>query len=85
MDSLTPIIIPLFEVSDGDEKFIGGKASKLGKLTQAGFHIPGGFSITTFAYQRFIKSNSLDKMIKFELGRKPFDSMRWEEIWDAAL
>ncbi len=85
MDSLTPIIIPLSKVSESDENFIGGKAFKLGKLAEAGFRVPDGFCITTVAYQCFIKSNSLDTMIKFELGRKPFDSMRWEEIWDAAL
>ena len=85
MDSLNPVIIPLLKASESDEKLIGGKAYKLARLAGAGFRIPDGFCISIFAYQHFIKSNSLNDMIKFELGRKSFDSMRWEEIWDAAL
>lgn len=85
MDSVTSFIIPLAEAAGTDEKIIGGKAAKLAKLNQAGFRTPAGFCITIGAYQQFIRANRLDEKIKFELGRKSFDSMRWEEIWDAAL
>ena len=57
----------------------------MAKLAQAGFHISDGFCISINAYQRFVKANKIDEKIKVELGRKSFDSMRWEEIWDAAL
>ncbi len=85
MDSLKSLIVPLSHTAATDEKIIGGKAAKLAKLVQAGYRIPDGFCITIFAYQQFIKANRLDEKIKFELGRKSFESMRWEEIWDAAL
>ncbi len=85
MDSVKPLIIPLFHAAATDEKIIGGKAAKLAKLAQAGYRIPAGFCITIFAYKQFIKANRLDEKIKFELGRKALESMRWEEIWDAAL
>ena len=29
--------------------------------------------------------NNLNSIINNELGRKPLESMRWEEVWDAAL
>jgi phosphohistidine swiveling domain-containing protein len=85
MDSLKPYIVPLSLAAETDEKIIGGKTAKLAQLAHAGFRIPDGFCITIFAYQKCMKTNDLDKKIKFELGRKPFESMRWEEIWDAAL
>ena len=85
MDPLNRIIIPLSRAAEAEEKLIGGKAAKLSRLLRAGFRIPDGFCITVHAYRRFIKLNRLDDKIKFELGRKSFESMRWEEIWDAAL
>jgi len=85
MDSLKPLIIPLRQVTKSDENLIGGKAYKLSQLTQSGFQIPDGFCITIFAYQQFVNYNRLDEKIGFELGRKSFDQMRWEEMWDSAL
>ena len=85
MDSMKSFIIPLAQAAATDEKIIGGKAAKLAKLNQAGFRTPAGFCITIGAYQQFIRANRLDEKIAFELGRKSFESMRWEEIWDAAL
>jgi pyruvate,water dikinase len=85
VDPVKPLIVPLSQAAATDEKIIGGKAAKLAKLAQAGYRIPAGFCITIFAYQQFIKANRLDEKIKFELGRKSLESMRWEEIWDAAL
>jgi len=78
-------VIPLREASASDEQFIGGKASKLAQLARAGFRVPGGFSIATQAYDAFVREHNLARLIRMELGRKPFESMRWEEIWDTAL
>ncbi len=85
MDSLNPLIIPLSQAADAEEIWIGGKAFKLAKLAQAGFQIPDGFCVTIFAYRQFVQFHTLDKKITFELGRKSFEAMRREEIWDAAL
>jgi pyruvate,water dikinase len=78
-------IIPLARGADVDERLIGGKAAKLAQLVQAGFRVPDGFFITTQAYRQFMEHNRLTRLIRVELGRKPLASMRWEEIWDAAL
>jgi pyruvate,water dikinase len=64
---------------------IGGKAAKLAQLAQTGFRVPEGFFVTTEAYEAFVREGDLAGLIRMELGRKPFASMRWEEIWDAAL
>jgi len=78
-------VIPLAQAADSDERLIGGKAAKLAHLAQAGFRVPAGFVITTRAYEQYVEGQSLARLIRIELGRKPFASMRWEEIWDVAL
>jgi len=78
-------VVPLREAAECEERSIGGKAAKLAQLAQTGFRVPGGFSITTNAYQYFVEKQDLARLIRIELGRKPFASMRWEEIWDVAL
>jgi phosphohistidine swiveling domain-containing protein len=78
-------VIRLAQAADCDESLIGGKAAKLAQLTRAGFRVPDGFFITTHAYEHFVKEKDLARLIRIELGRKSFASMRWEEIWDVAL
>jgi phosphohistidine swiveling domain-containing protein len=78
-------VIPLAQAATVDERIVGGKAAKLAHLAQAGFRVPAGFCITTLAYERFLDEENLTRAIRMELGRKPFESMRWEEIWDTAL
>jgi phosphohistidine swiveling domain-containing protein len=78
-------VIPLAQAADCDERLIGGKAAKLAQLARAGFRVPTGFFITTRAYEQFVEGQNLARLIRIELGRKPFASMRWEEIWDVAL
>jgi pyruvate,water dikinase len=64
---------------------VGGKAAKLARLMRAGFAVPGGFCITTGAYEQFVIENGLAACLAMELGRKSLGNMRWEELWDAAL
>jgi pyruvate,water dikinase len=78
-------VIPLKEAADCDERLIGGKAAKLAHLVRAGFRVPDGFFITTQVYEYFVEKQDLAHLIRMELGRKPFASMRWEEMWDVAL
>ena len=47
--------------------------------------VPGGFCITTAAYEQFVTENGLAACIAMELGRKSLENMRWEELWDAAV
>jgi pyruvate,water dikinase len=78
-------VISLAEAAGWDEQQIGGKAAKLARLAQAGVRVPDGFCIIGVAYERFLQAGDLVRVIQMELGRKPLDEMRWEEIWDAAL
>jgi pyruvate,water dikinase len=78
-------LIPLRQTADLETGLVGGKAKRLARLRQAGFRTPEGFCITTEAYRAFLGHNHLAPVIQMELGRKPLEEMRWEEIWDAAL
>jgi phosphohistidine swiveling domain-containing protein len=78
-------VIPLTQAADCDERWIGGKAAKLAQLARAGFRVPPGFVITSRAYEHLIETQDLARLIRIEMGRKPFASMRWEEVWDVAL
>ncbi len=79
-----PWIVPLSE-ADGAESVFGGKAANLARLAQTGFRVAPGFCIAIGAYEQFLEANRLGAVIQMELGRKPLDQMRWEEVWDAAL
>ncbi len=85
MGSYPSCIVPLAEAALAGDGLVGGKAASLGSLIQAGFRVPRGFCITTLAYEQFIAEAGLSRHVAMELGRKPLDAMRWEELWDAAL
>ena len=85
MGSHPSCIVPLAEAAGAGDALVGGKAARLGSLIQAGFRVPRGFCITTSAYELFVSEAGLSGQIAMELGRKPLDAMRWEELWDAAL
>jgi pyruvate,water dikinase len=78
-------VVPLVGAAGAGAELVGGKAARLGALLQAGFRVPRGFCITTRAYEQFVAGADLSKHLAMELGRKPLDAMRWEELWDAAL
>lgn len=46
---------------------VGGKASSLTKLVNAGIPVPDGFYITTAAYQQFVNDNDLQSQIMHHL------------------
>ncbi len=78
-------IIPLNEAVDVPVTMVGGKAAVLGRLAGAGLPVARGVCLTVLAYESFITEGGLADVIRMELGRKSLDSMRWEELWDAAL
>jgi phosphohistidine swiveling domain-containing protein len=84
MDS-APWVIPLTEAALCDDQRIGGKAAQLARLHRVGFRIAPGFCVTVAAYEQFLRDTQLQRVIQMELGRKPFEELRWEELWDAAL
>jgi pyruvate,water dikinase len=79
------VLLPIDRTAKEDRALVGGKTLALARLGTAGFHIPQALCVTTEAYRRFVESGGLRGAIARELGRKRFEDMRWEEIWDAAL
>ncbi len=55
------------EAADQHDR-VGGKGANLARLTQAGFDVPPGFTITTDAYSEFIAVNQLDEAISSALS-----------------
>jgi pyruvate,water dikinase len=47
---------------------VGGKGANLARLARAGFFVPGGFLITTQAYNDFVAANQLDEKIRAALA-----------------
>ena len=43
---------------------MGGKGASLGKLVKAGFPVPSGFVIMTYAYEEFLHANGLQVEIE---------------------
>lgn len=78
-------MIPLSESATVGEELVGGKARTLGGLLRDGWRVPPGIVVSTLAYDRFRRAGDLERQVRMELGRKPMDGMRWEELWDAAL
>jgi len=64
---------------------VGGKGAALARMAAEGIPIPETICISFDAYDRFVEATRLRERINFELNRKDFDDMRWEEVWDTAL
>ena len=79
------LIVGLDQIGDDDGGRVGGKAVALAALQRTGHPVPRSFCLTTDAYDLFVEQGSLRAVIHQELGRKSFEDMRWEEIWDVAL
>ena len=84
MDTLNFTTI-LDESNNFSVRSIGSKAKNLSLVKNKGYKVPDAFFITTSAYNDFLTKNRLDSYIDWEITRKPFDQLRWEEIWDSAL
>jgi len=78
-------ILSLQEVRQEDRKLVGGKAIRLAAMLRAGISVPQGLCLCGDLYRGFIETTGIQGRIHFELNRKPFEQMRWEEIWDGAL
>ncbi len=73
------------DICEAGTESVGSKAMSLAELSEQGFRVPTAICISTEAYEEYMAGTSLRDRVLFELGRKPFEQMRWEEIWDAAL
>jgi rifampicin phosphotransferase len=79
------LTLSLHEITPEDRPRVGGKGFALALMQRQGMHVPEALCITTEAYQEYVSSTGLRDLMRMELYRKPFDQMRWEEIWDLSL
>ncbi len=49
-----PLVLPFSAINKNDLPIVGGKGANLGEMTQAGFPVPSGFSVTTAAFETFM-------------------------------
>ena len=75
----------LKEIGEAGAEVVGSKAMSLAQLEKQGFRVPAAICISAEFYEAYMTGTGLRDRVLFELGRKPFEEMRWEEIWDAAL
>ena len=79
------LVLSLDEITQKDRSRIGGKGFALAMMQRQGMNIPEAICVSTEAYQEYVSSTGLRDQMLIELYRKPFEQMRWEEIWDTAL
>jgi len=79
------LVLPLSEIGEKDRQRVGGKGVALALMAKKGLRVPDAVCITTEVYREYVKSTGLGNQIVMELYRKPFEEMRWEEIWDTSL
>ena len=69
----------LNEISLKDFDTVGGKNSSLGEmisnLTKLGINVPGGFAITSTAFDEFLTFNKIDKIISKELANLDVENL----------
>jgi pyruvate,water dikinase len=82
---MTAFILTLDQVEEGHAPVVGGKALSLAVMHKNGFLVPPAVCITVEAYRHYVAATGLADQIVLDLYRKPFEEMRWEEIWDMAL
>ncbi|MDE0451600.1 MAG: PEP-utilizing enzyme [Gammaproteobacteria bacterium] len=52
-----------FDTTDNSPEVLGGKGRSLSRLAGAGFDVPDGFVVTTFAYRDFVEASDLNARI----------------------
>jgi rifampicin phosphotransferase len=66
MDSAahTKTVVGLDSTSARDIAVVGGKGANLGHLSQAGYHVPPAFVVTTHAYEMAVRDNLRENQIR---------------------
>lgn len=73
------------QISKGDIRIIGSKAANLGELYKNGFNVPGGFVVTSDAYNGFLEDNALRDKITAFIQRLNIKNARMLEILSAEI
>ena len=58
-----PEFVAPLDTKDDSLEVVGGKGRSLARMANAGFDVPGGFTLTTAAYRRFIADNGLQARV----------------------
>jgi pyruvate,water dikinase len=78
-------VISLEKIREEDRERFGGKAFSLAMMARRCMNVPDALCVSTEAYRDYVALTGLRERILFELNRKSFQEMRWEEMWDASL
>ena len=78
-------VLPFSEITANDRSRIGGKGYALAQMHREGMRIPEGSLYKHRSLSGVSEIHGMKDWIRMELYRKPFDTMRWEEIWDVSL
>jgi pyruvate,water dikinase len=78
-------ILTLHDIRDRHRAQVGGKGLALARMAQNGMNAPEAICVSAEAYRLFVDATGLREQILMELNRKPFEDMRWEEMWDISL
>ncbi|MHA2062194.1 MAG: PEP/pyruvate-binding domain-containing protein [Candidatus Sifarchaeia archaeon] len=79
------LILNISEIDAKNSYLVGGKAKALARLCRQKIAVPQAICVTTKAYDQFLDSTGLRGRILFEIERKRFEDLRWEEMWDTSL
>lgn len=78
------LVVDLAHLTRGDGARVGGKNSSLGemigRLSDAGIRVPGGFATTAAAYWLYIRKNDLDGEIRDAIGSLAQDQKNLAEV-----
>jgi pyruvate,water dikinase len=66
-----------------DVPIVGGKNANLGEMISAGMHVPPGFAITAFSYEKFIEETGIAKKI-YEIIKETVTDLNDPKQYDAA-
>ncbi|HWM28595.1 MAG TPA: phosphoenolpyruvate synthase, partial [Woeseiaceae bacterium] len=76
---MEPYVIELEKLGMQDIESVGGKNASLGemigKLSELGVSVPGGFATTSAAYRDFLKNDNLDDRIREKLANLDVDDI----------
>jgi len=85
MDDPMSYILALHDIRDRHRDEVGGKGFALARMAQNGLNAPDALCVGAEAYRLFVEATGMREQILMELNRKPFEEMRWEEMWDISL
>jgi pyruvate,water dikinase len=66
-----------------DVPIVGGKNANLGEMISAGMHVPPGFAITAFSYEKFIEETGIAEKI-YEIIKETVTDLNDPKQYDAA-